>query len=132
MRRRHLAQRRKVVGLNQVGLAHQVGVDRSTVVRWERGETTPRPWCRPRLARVLGVSREALDAMLEPNQPVSELANLDVSVMRTPDGFRVQVTDPRCGLKLISLDPRQAASLGGVLVAKAAKAGHLTDRERGT
>lgn len=60
-KRHRLAERRKSVGLSQESLAEKIGVDRSTVVRWERGETHPHPWHRPRLARVLAVSIEELD-----------------------------------------------------------------------
>jgi transcriptional regulator with XRE-family HTH domain len=64
-RKRHrLAQRRKAVGLSQEGLAEVVGVDRSTVVRWERADTEPQPWHRPKLARALKVSVEELAALL--------------------------------------------------------------------
>jgi DNA-binding XRE family transcriptional regulator len=64
-RRRHsLAARRKAVGLSQEGLAHLVGVDRSTVVRWERADTEPQPWHRPKLARALKVSVEELAVLL--------------------------------------------------------------------
>ena len=64
-RKRHrLAQRRKAVGLSQEGLAEVMGIDRSTVVRWERADTEPQPWHRPRLARALKVSVEELAALL--------------------------------------------------------------------
>lgn len=64
-RRRHrLAQRRKAVGLTQEQLAEAVGVDRSTVVRWERADTEPQPWHRRRLVAVLKVSVEELTALL--------------------------------------------------------------------
>lgn len=64
-RKRHrLAQRRKSVGLSQEGLAEFLGVDRSTVVRWERADTEPQPWHRPKLARALKVSVEELAALL--------------------------------------------------------------------
>ena len=64
-RKRHrMAQRRKAVGLSQEGLAEVVGVDRSTVVRWERADTEPQPWHRPKLARALRVSVEQLDVLL--------------------------------------------------------------------
>ena len=42
-KRRLLAQRRKAVGLTQEQLAEQLGVERTTVVRWERGTTEPLP-----------------------------------------------------------------------------------------
>ena len=46
------------------GLAHRVGVDRSTVGRWEAGETDPQPWVRRKLARYLGVTPAHLDGLL--------------------------------------------------------------------
>lgn len=64
-RRRHrLAQRRKAVGLSQERLAEIVGVDRSTIVRWERAETEPQPWHRPRLAAALKICIEDLAELL--------------------------------------------------------------------
>jgi transcriptional regulator with XRE-family HTH domain len=63
-RRYRLAQRRKAVGLSQERLAETLGVDRSTVVRWERADTDPQPWHRPRLAAALNISIEDLADML--------------------------------------------------------------------
>lgn len=63
-KRHRLAERRKAVGLSQESLAERIGVDRSTVVRWERGDTRPHPWHRPRLARALAVSIEELAGLL--------------------------------------------------------------------
>ncbi|MGH3692624.1 MAG: helix-turn-helix transcriptional regulator [Pseudonocardiaceae bacterium] len=68
-KRRVLAERRKVVGYSQERLALALGVERSTVMRWEAGETTPQPWCRPRLAKALDVSLDELDVMLAEGQP---------------------------------------------------------------
>jgi tetratricopeptide (TPR) repeat protein/DNA-binding XRE family transcriptional regulator len=59
-----LAQRRKAVGLTQEQLAERLGVERTTVVRWERGETRPLPWIWPKLARALKVSAERLEELL--------------------------------------------------------------------
>ncbi|MFC7244283.1 helix-turn-helix transcriptional regulator [Catellatospora aurea] len=59
-----LSQRRKAVGLSQEKLAENLGVDRSTVVRWEAGDTTPQPWHRPQLARALKITVEHLDVLL--------------------------------------------------------------------
>ncbi len=66
VKRGRLAQRRKAVGLTQEQLAEQLGVDRTTVVRWERGQTQPLPWLRPKLAKALGVSPDRLEELLAP------------------------------------------------------------------
>jgi len=67
--RRRLAERRKALGLTQEALADLMGVERSTVVRWERGETAPQPWMRPRLAKALRVSTDRLGELLTPSAP---------------------------------------------------------------
>src|SRR5207248_2610861 len=64
VKRRALAERRKAVGLTQEQLATLLGVERSTVVRWEAGETEPLPWCRPKLAEALAVSPDVLHGLL--------------------------------------------------------------------
>jgi tetratricopeptide (TPR) repeat protein/transcriptional regulator with XRE-family HTH domain len=67
--RRRLAQRRKAVGLTQEQLAEQLDVERSTVVRWERGETQPLPWLRPKLAKALRVSADGIEELLAAGAP---------------------------------------------------------------
>jgi tetratricopeptide (TPR) repeat protein/transcriptional regulator with XRE-family HTH domain len=69
--RRRLAERRKALGLTQEALADLMGVERSTVVRWERGETTPLLWTRPKLARALRVSADRLGELLTPTAPAA-------------------------------------------------------------
>ncbi|WP_084964159.1 helix-turn-helix transcriptional regulator [Thermoactinospora rubra] len=64
IRRQKLAQRRKALGFSQEAFAYAVGVERSTVVRWESGETEPRPWHRPQLAAALQLTLEELDQIL--------------------------------------------------------------------
>ncbi|MGD0242757.1 MAG: helix-turn-helix domain-containing protein [Streptosporangiaceae bacterium] len=63
-RRQRLVQRRKALGLTQEALAELLAVGRSTVVRWERGESEPLPSIRPRLARALNVSADLLEGLL--------------------------------------------------------------------
>jgi transcriptional regulator with XRE-family HTH domain len=63
-RRQHLAERRRSLGYSQERLAGEVGVDRTTVGRWERGETGPQPLIRERLRTVLKVSAEELDTLI--------------------------------------------------------------------
>ena len=66
MRRRdRFARRRKALGLSQDDLAAVLKVERSTVLRWERGATQPAPWLRPKLARALKLSAEALAELLD-------------------------------------------------------------------
>jgi tetratricopeptide (TPR) repeat protein/DNA-binding XRE family transcriptional regulator len=64
-KRQRLAQRRKAAGLSQEALAALLDVDRSTVVRWESGETNPVPWVRPKLAQALRISADQLDGLLQ-------------------------------------------------------------------
>jgi transcriptional regulator with XRE-family HTH domain len=64
-RRVRLAQRRKAVGHSQENLAALLGVDRSTVVRWEAADTAPQPWLRPKLAGALGITVHELDGLLD-------------------------------------------------------------------
>ncbi len=75
-KRHRLVSTRKAAGLSQERLAEVVGVERSTIMRWERGETRPQPWARPKLARVLGISDQALSELLgesaEPDNAASE------------------------------------------------------------
>jgi transcriptional regulator with XRE-family HTH domain len=63
-RRRRLAERRKALGYSQEVLAEKLGIDRTTVGRWERGDSQPYPYIRPRLSRVLDVSASELDTLL--------------------------------------------------------------------
>jgi len=66
-----LASRRKSLGLTQEDLAALLRVEPSTVRRWERGETKPLPWMRPRLAKELRVSVDQLAELLDA-APASE------------------------------------------------------------
>lgn len=68
-RRVRFAARRKIVGHSQEQLAERVGVDRSTIVRWESGETEPQPWLRPKIADALQLSIEELNGVLDGDHP---------------------------------------------------------------
>ncbi|WP_128433812.1 helix-turn-helix transcriptional regulator [Streptomyces cyaneus] len=59
-----LAERRRALGYSQEGLAHALGVDRRTVGRWETRETAPQPPLRPRLAELLQIDLDELDALM--------------------------------------------------------------------
>jgi transcriptional regulator with XRE-family HTH domain len=65
LKRHRLAQRRRALGYSQERLADDLGVDRSTIGRWESAETDPQPWIRPKLSERLEISLEELDELLE-------------------------------------------------------------------
>ncbi len=95
-RRHRLVSTRKAAGFSQERLAEAVGVERSTVMRWERGETCPQPWARPKLARALGISDQALSELLiesaePPNSPQAE-AFLGTALDRTPNDVKIRFT----------------------------------------
>ncbi|WP_406158259.1 helix-turn-helix transcriptional regulator [Streptomyces canus] len=64
-KRVRLAQRRKSAGYSQEKLAERLGIERSTVVRWETAESEPQPWVRPKLAAVLNVTLDELESLLD-------------------------------------------------------------------
>ncbi|WP_418153433.1 SUMF1/EgtB/PvdO family nonheme iron enzyme [Actinoalloteichus caeruleus] len=64
-KRTGLKYARKTAGFTQDQLANSMQVDRSTVFHWESGEHTPQPYLWPRLAKVLGISREHLAELLD-------------------------------------------------------------------
>jgi transcriptional regulator with XRE-family HTH domain len=86
VRRYGLAARRKAVGLSQEQLAERLRVDRSTVVRWEGGQSEPQPWLRPRLGRVLQVSADQLDALLAVVPPAGDDGDRLAHALAHPDG----------------------------------------------
>ena len=47
-------QHRMRAGLRQEDIAEKLGIDRSTVAKWEAGESLPRADKLPQLARLLG------------------------------------------------------------------------------
>jgi tetratricopeptide (TPR) repeat protein/transcriptional regulator with XRE-family HTH domain len=71
-RRERFAGRRKALGLTQEELAALLGVERTTVARWERGETEPLAGLRPRLAKALRVSPDQLTGLLHADGAISQ------------------------------------------------------------
>ncbi|MGA6168583.1 helix-turn-helix transcriptional regulator [Amycolatopsis magusensis] len=64
-KRRDLFRQRRAVGLSQEKLADALGVERTTVIRWENGESEPQPWIRRKLANQLAVSVTELEVLLQ-------------------------------------------------------------------
>ena len=59
-----LIRARKAAGFTQEEAAYRLDVDRSTIGRWESGETEPLPWLRPKLAKLLGITFARLEELL--------------------------------------------------------------------
>jgi transcriptional regulator with XRE-family HTH domain len=64
VRRHEFVERRRALGYSQESLAAKLGVDRTTIARLERGVTTPYPYTRLKLCRILEVTAAELDGML--------------------------------------------------------------------
>ncbi|WP_158607825.1 helix-turn-helix domain-containing protein [Nocardia panacis] len=62
--RRGFAKRRKALGFTQETLAARLGVERSTVVRWEAGKSEPSAGLWPKLATFLKVTPEQLTDLI--------------------------------------------------------------------
>ncbi|WP_327331658.1 helix-turn-helix transcriptional regulator [Streptomyces anulatus] len=61
-----LAERRRALGYSQEAFAHLLGVDRTTVGRWESRRIRPQPAQRRKLAAAFGTSLQELEALLVP------------------------------------------------------------------
>ncbi|MGH3695592.1 MAG: helix-turn-helix transcriptional regulator [Pseudonocardiaceae bacterium] len=93
-KRHAFAKRRTICGHSQETLGRLIGVEPTTVGRWERGETSPQPWLRPQLADTLAMSLEELDHMLAEGQPTKAVI--------TPDTHGEPVDGPECDLVLMT------------------------------
>ena len=106
LKRWRLVERRKAVGFSQEALAWRLGVDRTTIVRWEIAWNEPLPRLRPKLA-------EALQVILD------ELAELLADIVETAPEPKVA----HAGIPWEEEDPtkrRDALKLGFALVATTA------------
>lgn len=96
VRRTRLARARKTAGYTQESLAETLGVDRSTVVRWEAGDHEPLPYIRPKLARLLDVSPETLNELLR----LTPSLHIDDLVSTVEPGERDEHVSSPAGLLL--------------------------------
>jgi transcriptional regulator with XRE-family HTH domain len=64
-KRARFAQARRMAGYTQERLAEALGVDSSTVRRWESGDSVPLPHVRPKLVELLDVSSDELARLLD-------------------------------------------------------------------
>ncbi|MDQ3576525.1 MAG: hypothetical protein M3443_02770 [Actinomycetota bacterium] len=66
-----------------------MGIDRSTVARWERGVQTPQPWMRPTLAKALRLTSGGLAVLLDGNASERALAMGVAARLSALDGTEV-------------------------------------------
>ncbi|MFD3663918.1 helix-turn-helix domain-containing protein [Streptomyces sp. NPDC058659] len=78
------AERRRALGYSQEKLAELLGVDRTTVGRWESGRVAPQPPQRRALAAALEVSLQELDILLRPTRAAGQTTAWHQSIA-TPD-----------------------------------------------
>ena len=94
-RRSALVARRRAMGYSQERLATAIGVDQSTVARWEQGRTNPYPEHLRRLAKALAVDLDALDRLLIPSDVAPQVSGVPArsDSMVSPEGATVYAGD---------------------------------------
>jgi DNA-binding XRE family transcriptional regulator/tetratricopeptide (TPR) repeat protein len=83
VKRRSFAQARRAAGYTQESLAEHLGVDRTTVARWESGEYTPQPWVRSRIAEAFVLSLRELSELMDGVDTTGGTAEVPASLVRT-------------------------------------------------
>src|SRR5262245_33983818 len=82
VKRRSFAQARRAAGFTQESLAERLGVDRTTVARWESGEYSPQPWLRPKIAQAFGLSFRELSELVDGVGTTGSAVEVAASVVR--------------------------------------------------
>lgn len=84
VKRRSFARARKAAGYTQESLAERLGVDRTTVARWEAGETEPHPWQRPKIAEAFGLSLCEFNQLLSDVGTTGHTVEVSASPVEAP------------------------------------------------
>lgn len=93
-----LADCRHAAGYTQETFADKLGVDRTTVGRWERGVQSPQPWQRPDLATALDVSLDHLDDLLRRTKRHTNPSAVLEPFLTPGPSFSVPLADRQLGL----------------------------------
>jgi tetratricopeptide (TPR) repeat protein/transcriptional regulator with XRE-family HTH domain len=118
VKRGRLAQRRKAVGLTQEQLAEQLGVERTTIVRWESGQTQPQPWLQPKLAKALRVSADHIEELLAPDGVLASPPGRAAAVPRQLPPAAIDFTGRAVELQALTrmLEQAEAGAPGTVVI----------------
>lgn len=134
MRRRKLVEARKAAGKSQEDVAEEVGVDRTTIGKWERGESTPYPGQRPTYAEALGITLTELASMLSsiPNDVGGMPDWLSTFLALEQSAVEMRVHEPRMVLGLLQAPAytRAVVSLLGLTGASDAYVERSVERRR--
>jgi transcriptional regulator with XRE-family HTH domain len=93
-KRTALTRARKAAGYSQEALAEALHVASSSVSNWERGLTEPVPYKRPKLAKLLGVSRNELESLLNSGAPVHGAVRISGERAPGPSGGGTHAAEP--------------------------------------
>lgn len=118
-----LADRRRAMGLSQEKFAEVLGVDRSTVGRWERGDTEPQPEIRPHIASTLRIDLGKLSELFDTRQ--SSTPAPEINAVGEPIGDR-QISQTKA--KISSLLASEKVFGGALLSPIALRASSTFDR----
>lgn len=100
-RRSRLSDARKAAGYSQESLAEQLGIDRTTVQRWESGQATPQPLQRANLATALSMTGDSLETILGTRPSELQVSSISRSPLETaPPAFS---DSPACSGNLLGL-----------------------------
>lgn len=135
MRRQRLIDARKRAGKNQEDVAAQVGVDRTTIGKWERDESTPHPNQRPAYAEALGMTLHEMAAELstvaaEDDGVAPEWVNLYLAMEQSAEDMRVYEADVVHGLLQAPRYTRELVRRNGLVGMSDAYARDKVDQRR--
>lgn len=122
-KRTHLARARKAAGYTQEGFAEALQVHRTTVVRWETGGDEPLPYLRPKVASLLKVAPDQLEALPANGSEAPHSPDPDLEV---PVGLAPPVDEAERAWQQLARQANASIELGLQISFDIAEDGHAT------